>query len=66
MLFVLYLLGTEISSVDEAWLVKRTELTLYYVLNELFTNYTLRCNLKDQRNITQYNTQARESVGHPI
>ena len=30
--FALYLLGTEISSVDEAWLVKRKELTLYWLI----------------------------------
>ena len=29
--FGLYLLGTEISSVDEAWLVKSKEQTLYWV-----------------------------------
>ena len=32
------LLGTEISSVDEAWFVKRKKQTLYWVLNKLLTN----------------------------
>ena len=35
--FALYLLGTESSSVDEAWLVKRKEQTMYWVMNELLT-----------------------------
>ena len=39
--FALYLLGTEISNVDEAWLVKRKEQTLYWVLNEMLTNACL-------------------------
>ena len=30
-------MGTEISSVDEAWLVKRKEQTVYWVLNKLLT-----------------------------
>ena len=30
MLFALYLLETEINSVDETWLVKRKEQTLYW------------------------------------
>ena len=38
--FALQLLGTEISSVDEAWFVKRKEQT-YWVLNELLTNVHL-------------------------
>ena len=32
---------TEISSVDETWLVKTKEPTLYWVLNELLTNIHL-------------------------
>ena len=40
-IFALYLLGTEISSVDEAWFVRRKEQTLYWVLNELLTNIHL-------------------------
>ena len=36
-----YLLETEISSADEAWLVKRKKQTLYWVLNELLTNIHL-------------------------
>ena len=34
-------MGTKISSVDEVWLVKRKEQTLYWVLNELLTNVYL-------------------------
>ena len=37
-----YLLETEISSADEAWLVERKKQTLYWVLNELLTNIHLR------------------------
>ena len=40
--YALYLLGTEISSVHEAWLVRgRKEQALYWVLNELFTDIHL-------------------------
>ena len=39
--FALYLLGTEISSVDEAWLEERKEQPLHWVLNELLTNIQL-------------------------
>ena len=35
---VLYFTSWEIISVDEAWLVKRNEQTLYWVMIELLTN----------------------------
>ena len=40
-MFALYLLGTEMSSVDEAWFGKIKEQTLYWVLNGLLTNVHL-------------------------
>ena len=62
MCFALYVLGTEVCSVDEAWLVKRKEQPLYWVLNELLTNIHLSITQPRSRALAQQNLIFRVSA----